>query len=248
MLEPPEGLTVRGDEKAFALRLLSMASKGGLSAAQKHLARTLWDVDRTAALDWLQKASAQEDPEAMTELAMAYVEEGEAPSFERIVGLLEGAEALGHVEAATNLGYVYAKGIAGSPDYRKAIDWFWKAVQAGDMKAAINLALLYQHGLGTTPRPVEALGLFAAAACSAPDDPDLNGVATGYIDKMSKDDIGRAIGALLREFGFDPGEDPETVRQALLRYQSAKELPEEGELDSAALLTLAGCGAAEGSP
>ncbi|MGI9451909.1 MAG: Ig-like domain-containing protein, partial [Geminicoccaceae bacterium] len=242
ILDPPVGLDTRGDERAFAIRLLSMASNAGLTTAQKNLAQAIWDIDREKAVQWLERASLQQDPDAMTQLAMAYAhDENVERPFDVIVELLEAADALGHVEATTNLGYVYARGVHGRPDYQQAIVWFKKAVELGDMKAAINLGNLYRHGMGTAPSPIEAIELFAMAACAEPEDTDLRKIAIGHLDDMPRPDRISAIQTMLRRQGYDVGPGEEAARQALELYQSAKGMPEDGVFNTAALLSLWGC-------
>ncbi len=248
ILNPPADLDARGDERAFAIRLLLMASNAGLITAQKHLAQAIWDLDRSKALQWLERASEQQDPEAMMQLAMAYAHDDEAEHpFERIVELLESAEALGLVEAATNLGYVYAEGVRGKRNYGQAVTWFQKAMDLGDMKAAINLGNLYRHGLGTSPSPIDAIELFAMAACSKPEDVSLREIAVGYLDEMPVIDRNSAIQSKLRQHGYDLGPGEEATSRALLRYQGDQGMPKNGVLSTATLLNLWGCGIADGA-
>ncbi|MGI9492144.1 MAG: Ig-like domain-containing protein, partial [Geminicoccaceae bacterium] len=247
ILDPPAGLDIQGDERAFAIRLLSMASKAGLIPAQKHLAQALWDIDRQQALQWLERASERQDPEAMTQLAMAYaLDDSVERPFDVIVELLEGADALGHVEATTNLGYVYARGVHGGQDYQQAIAWFRKAVDLGDMKAAINLGNLYRHGKGATADPIKAIELFATVACAEPEHADLREVAIGYLDTMPRPDRIGAIQTMLRRQGYDVGPGEDAAKQALELYRSAKGMPQNGAFDTIALLNLWGCDAADG--
>ena len=54
----------------------------------------------------------------------------------------------GDVQAQTQVGELYERGIGTLADYTTAAHWYRRAADKGDARAAINLASLYERGLG----------------------------------------------------------------------------------------------------
>ena len=72
---------------------------------------------------------------------------------------LETAES-GDVEAQTNVGEIYERGIDGNPDYAAAAQWYQKAADKGYSRARFDLAALYEQGLGVEQDKLKALNLY----------------------------------------------------------------------------------------
>jgi hypothetical protein len=70
----------------------------------------------------------------------------------------------GDEEAATVVGEVYERGLAGQPDYASAAGWYRRAAEAGSARAKVNLGYLYERGLGVARDGAEALRWYRAAA------------------------------------------------------------------------------------
>jgi uncharacterized caspase-like protein len=70
----------------------------------------------------------------------------------------------GDAEAATIVGEIYERGLAGRPDYAKAVEWYRRAADTGSARAKVNLGYLYERGLGVGRDGAEALRWYRAAA------------------------------------------------------------------------------------
>ena len=85
------------------------SAEGGNATAMRELAKYLQQratgsEQLVEAMDWMEKAAGQQDPEAMLLLAKAYtVGLGREASLDKAVALLEGAAQLGNVDAKTML-------------------------------------------------------------------------------------------------------------------------------------------------
>ncbi len=75
----------------------------------------------------------------------------------------------GDIEAATNVGEIYERGLGGTPNYEAAIIWYRKVIDdksAGDerkSRALFNLGTLYEQGHGVEKDPLQALNLYRRA-------------------------------------------------------------------------------------
>jgi TPR repeat protein len=92
-----------------------------------------------------------------------------APGAERnwphAIVLLQSAYEQHLPDAATQIGLMYRKGDRTLPrDYRQALVWFEKAINAGDVSANISVGDLYEYGLDVIKDPVKAVNYYREAA------------------------------------------------------------------------------------
>ena len=69
----------------------------------------------------------------------------------------------GDVEAQTNVGEIYERGLGVAPDYEAAVIWYQKAADKGYSRAIFNLGTMYEQGLGVGQDSVKALNLYRQA-------------------------------------------------------------------------------------
>ena len=72
------------------------------------------------------------------------------------------AEA-GDVEAQTNVGEIFERGLASEPNYEAALYWYRQAAEKGYRRARFNLGTLYEQGLGVAKNPLEAMNWYRLA-------------------------------------------------------------------------------------
>jgi hypothetical protein len=70
----------------------------------------------------------------------------------------------GNVEAQTNVGEIYEKGLGIKPNYPLAAEWYQRAAEQGYSPAQINLGYLYEKGLGVEQDSVQALNWYRRAS------------------------------------------------------------------------------------
>lgn len=75
---------------------------------------------------------------------------------------LQAAEA-GDVEAQTNVGEIYERGLGVAPDYEAAAMWYQKAADKNYARALFNLGTMYEQGLGVPQDGLKALNLYRQA-------------------------------------------------------------------------------------
>lgn len=75
---------------------------------------------------------------------------------------LQAAES-GDVEAQTNVGEIYERGMGVEPNYAAAAQWYQKAADKGYARALFNLGTLYEQGLGVPKDGLKALNLYRQA-------------------------------------------------------------------------------------
>ncbi len=69
----------------------------------------------------------------------------------------------GDVEAQTNVGEIYERGLGVAPDHVAAAHWYQKAADKGYGRALFNLGTLYEQGLGVPKDTFKALNLYRQA-------------------------------------------------------------------------------------
>src|SRR5262245_38287518 len=69
----------------------------------------------------------------------------------------------GDVEAQTNVGEIYERGMGVEPNYEAAAMWYQKAADKGYSRALFNLGTLYEQGLGVQQDQLKALNLYRQA-------------------------------------------------------------------------------------
>ncbi len=75
---------------------------------------------------------------------------------------MQAAES-GDVEAQTNVGEIYERGMGVAPDYEAAAKWYQKAADKNYARAIFNLGTLYEQGLGVPQDGLKALNLYRQA-------------------------------------------------------------------------------------
>lgn len=75
---------------------------------------------------------------------------------------LQAAES-GDVEAQTNVGEIYERGMGVAPDYEAAARWYQKAADKNYARALFNLGTMYEQGLGVPQDGLKALNLYRQA-------------------------------------------------------------------------------------
>ncbi len=140
-------------------------------------------------LDWIRKAAAAKEPDAIAELAWMYGDGaliGKDPA--QALALHQQAAALGSAPAMKAMGTRYATGDGVAKDDVAANDWFLKAATAGDLGAVVTLGTRLEAGIGTAPDYPQAMRWLHAAI-----DAGLTGQAAGLLGKMV--DLGEGVPA-----------------------------------------------------
>lgn len=70
----------------------------------------------------------------------------------------------GDIEAQTNLGEIFEKGMGGAPQPDLAVQWYQLAADQGGVRAQINLGALYERGDGVPRDPAKAAELYRRAS------------------------------------------------------------------------------------
>lgn len=69
----------------------------------------------------------------------------------------------GDLEAQTNVGEIYERGMGVAPDYEAAAKWYQKAADKNYSRAVFNLGTMYEQGLGVPQDSLKALNLYRQA-------------------------------------------------------------------------------------
>jgi len=117
--------------------------------------------DRKDAERWLTKAVEQGSAKAMCNLAILYIENGEA---ERAVKYARKSALSGYVEGQVQWGRMNLLGQGVPVDEKKAVGWFVKAAMQNDIRAMCLLATCYQNGKGTERNMSKAIELYEKIA------------------------------------------------------------------------------------
>ncbi|MCB1099757.1 MAG: sel1 repeat family protein [Verrucomicrobiae bacterium] len=149
------------------------AAEGGLPAGMRRYGRLLRlgsdrvRPDYSAAREWLSKADAAKDVEAVLELArMDYAGEGiPRPDVEKARFLMKVAAEAGSADALVELGRGLMFGAFGeAPDLEEAKKWFERGAKDGNAAANLELGFLYEEGRGVPVDVDRALFYYRAAA------------------------------------------------------------------------------------
>lgn len=118
------------------------------------------------AVDWLEKAAAQGQVQAQTDLAEMYDEgRGVKQDYERARTLYLAAAERENPKAQNNLAMIYASGNGVDTDYEEAMKWYMKAAKDHQyVDSQYNLAVLYLNGRGVAKNESEAILWFKRAA------------------------------------------------------------------------------------
>jgi TPR repeat protein len=146
----------------LAFQWCQRAAEQGFAAAQSNLGAlyALADNPQQAAL-WWHKAAAQDDAEALYNLALVTAKGTGVPQdVAQSVGLLLRAAHLGLAPAQSRLGLLYATGDGLAQDPIEAHKWFAIAAENGDASAKANAARC--AGINSGPAVAEALRRAAA--------------------------------------------------------------------------------------
>jgi TPR repeat protein len=131
---------------------LQAASDQGVAQAHYDLARYyagLQDYEQT--LERLEKAVAQDHPQAHTFLSAIYENGfGVAVDDAESVRLLRRAAVLGDPVAQTYLGVALREGSRMKPNARESFEWFEKAAAQGYVDGLVNLGIAYVKGIGVS--------------------------------------------------------------------------------------------------
>ena len=114
-------------------------------------------ADRNKAIEWYQKAAAQNYEKATSRLELLQSNE------ERFYKERARAEK-GDVESQYNLGNMYTKGVGVNIDPSQANAWYEKAASQGHVKAEYKLGLIYYEGNGVNRNNKTAFKWFKSAA------------------------------------------------------------------------------------
>ena len=150
---------------------LARQAKAGNARAQYNLgvAYKIGDgvpKDDKKALDWYQKAAAQNYPEAIFQVGLHYQVGTGVPSDDaKGIALIKKAADLGVADAQYILGKIYAEGQEGvAKDPVKAAEWLQKAAAQGIGSAQLTLGVKYATGEGVGRDMIKAYAWFGLAS------------------------------------------------------------------------------------
>lgn len=93
----------------------------------------------------------------------------------------------GDVEAQTNVGEIYERGLGVAPDYVAAVKWYQKAADKGYSRAIFNLGTMYEQGLGVPQDSLKALNLYREASGLSEDSLIYTSAAQREQDELRKE-------------------------------------------------------------
>lgn len=113
--------------------------------------------DRTKAIDWYQKAAAQQNEKAISRLKLLQANE---ERFKK-----ESASASnGNPESQYKLGNMYTEGVGTNIDLARAAEFYEQSASQGYVKAEYKLGLIYYEGTGVKASKKAAYNWFKKAA------------------------------------------------------------------------------------
>ncbi len=118
----------------------------------------------------------------------------EQPAPAEAIDWYKKAVRQGSLDAATNIGLMYAQGRGVPKDHAEALTWLRQAAEGGDAIAQYNLALLYSRGDGIPKNDQESVRWLTAAAAHNVI-PALLDLANFYMHppSLTSEDVNRAI-------------------------------------------------------
>lgn len=128
--------------------------------------------DPSAAVDFLERASAADSPEAQFELAKLFERGTGVPVDEkRALELYQAAADQGFSDAINDLGFLHYQGGLGLPaNSKKALEFFQRAADLRHPQAQFNFAALIDDGLINSKGPSDAAHYLYAALRSGSTD------------------------------------------------------------------------------
>jgi uncharacterized protein len=155
--------------------------------------------DATRALEWFQKAAAQENAGAQFLLGSMY-NDGDSVAVDtaKAVEWFQKAAANGHAFAHHTLGLMYQYGQGVTKDIPKAIDWYQKAALLKDdfskSSSLTNLGLIYRYGTGVPKDAAKAIGWFQKASVLGDSEAQMHlGMMTLFGEGGAKDAVSAAV-------------------------------------------------------
>ena len=130
--------------------LLVKAAEKESGYAQYLLAMNFFDLyseNNKEALFWLERASSNDEPEALYQLGVYYLEVVEA-DLAKAINYFQRATELNHADAALELSYIYDEGISVEQDDDKALFFLKKAAELENQEAIDELASMALSGQG----------------------------------------------------------------------------------------------------
>ena len=226
-----------------ALRLLHKAADRGYVAAQESLG-IFYEIgvgmEKPApqeALQWYRKAIAQGSLDAMTNMALMFLDGKGVPKDppQAIGWFLKAAEG-GEATAQYNLALIYARGKDVPQDYNESLRWLTAAADHDVMPAIMDVASFYLHppdnraadvnravhyyekaaGLGSVPAQTMLGDIFANGADGKPDHAR---AVTWYRKAAEHGDPGAQFGLALR-YAMGQGVPPD-LEQAFRLFKAA---------------------------
>ena len=131
------------------------------------------DININSAIEWLNKAAKQDNPNAAYQLGYIYssekyniIDEQKAnENYKRACLEYEKAEEENsNVTAESRLGKMYLNGCGVEKDIQKAVIWLKKATLNGSASSAYTLAKLYENGEGVEKNIEEAYSYYQISA------------------------------------------------------------------------------------
>lgn len=141
--------------------------------ANMYLAGKGTDININSAIEWLNKAAKQDNPNAAYQLGYIYssekyniIDEQKAnENYKKACLEYEKAEEENsNVTAESRLGKMYLNGYGVEKDIQKAVIWLKKATLNGSASSAYTLAKLYENGEGVEKNIEEAYSYYQISA------------------------------------------------------------------------------------
>ncbi len=152
---------------------------------------------------WLTKAVEHGSAKAMCNLAILYIENGEA---EKAVKFARKSALNGYAEGQVQWGRMNLLGQGVPVDAKKAVGWFVKAAKQDNIRAMALLATCYQQGNGTEKDISKAIGLYEKIA-DRKDDTILSVIAKAALAGIYFEDETAIDNALAVKWAFDALQD-----------------------------------------